>query len=48
VLPKPADWPEHVHFTGFWFTPDGSAWQPPAGLQAFLEAGSPFVVSKKN
>ncbi len=37
LLPKPSDWPKHVHNTGFWFldNPD-LKWQPPADLLEFL------------
>jgi sterol 3beta-glucosyltransferase len=38
VVPRPADWGEHVHLTGYWF-PEDNAWQPPADLEAFLAAG---------
>ena len=42
VVPRPVDWNEHIHVTGYWF-PDAKAWQPPAGLGAFIEAGSPPI-----
>ncbi len=42
VVPRPDDWGEHIHLTGYWF-PEDRAWQPPADLQAFLEAGEPPV-----
>ena len=38
VLPKPADWGEHLHLTGYWFLEDG-AYQPTDELAHFLEAG---------
>ncbi|GEM45480.1 glycosyltransferase [Deinococcus cellulosilyticus] len=38
VLPRPADWPSHIHMTGFWFL-DAPSWQPPAELQNFLDSG---------
>lgn len=42
VLPKPRNWGEWVHVTGYWFLehPD---WQPPAELAEFLAAGTPPV-----
>src|SRR5690606_26740529 len=36
VLPKPADWGEDVHVTGYWFLSDNAAYQPDAALAAFL------------
>ncbi|MBA3470565.1 MAG: glycosyltransferase family 1 protein [Herpetosiphonaceae bacterium] len=41
VMPKPSDWPEWVHVTGYWFLPPAPAWRPPAKLVAFLEDGPP-------
>ena len=43
VLPKPPDWGEWLHTTGYWFLslPDG--WQPPRGLTDFLDSGPPPV-----
>ncbi len=44
VLPKPRDWDDHIHVTGYWFL-DEPAWQPPARLVDFLEAGpSPVYI----
>lgn len=43
VLPRPADWPANVHLTGYWFLDEGRAWQPPADLAHFLQAGPPPV-----
>ena len=43
IIPHPSDWPASVHVTGYLFLADDSAWQPPAELQAFLEAGDPPV-----
>ncbi|MCA9995114.1 MAG: glycosyltransferase family 1 protein, partial [Anaerolineales bacterium] len=43
VAPHPADWPSHVHTTGYWFLDQATDWQPPADLQAFLDAGEPPV-----
>lgn len=42
LLPAPADWPAHHRVCGQWRAPD-SAWQPPAELQTFLDAGPPPV-----
>lgn len=43
VLPAPADWPVSAVATGYWFLPRQQDWQPPAELQAFLDAGTPPV-----
>ena len=43
VVPHPADWPPNVHTTGYWFLDEQPNWQPPAALQAFLDAGTPPV-----
>ena len=43
LLPAPADYPPHVHVTGYWFLDQGNQWQPPAALAAFLDAGPPPV-----
>jgi UDP:flavonoid glycosyltransferase YjiC (YdhE family) len=42
VVPRPPDWGEHVHVTGYWFL-DDQAWQPPPALSDFLDAGPPPV-----
>ena len=43
VVPRPADWGEHIHITGYWFLDQDPDWQPPAHLVDFLESGSPPV-----
>ena len=43
VLPKPPDWADHHHVTGYWFLDPPPAWQPPADLLRFLDAGPPPV-----
>ena len=43
VFPRPADWPEHIHNTGYWFLDDQAGWTPPRELQDFLDAGKPPV-----
>ncbi|MDL4818295.1 glycosyltransferase [Actinomadura opuntiae] len=42
VVPRPKDWPESVHVTGYWFL-DEPEWEPPKEIAAFLEAGPPPV-----
>jgi sterol 3beta-glucosyltransferase len=39
LIPKPADWDEQVHVTGFWFTDEPNDWSPPSELVEFLERG---------
>lgn len=39
VFPRPADWPEHVHSSGYWFLDADPGYQPPPDLQAFLASG---------
>ncbi len=39
VVPVPADWDASAHVTGYWWLDDLNDWQPPADLQAFLNAG---------
>jgi len=43
VMPRPADWPAHVHVAGYWFVNQTGIWQPPADLAAFLAEGPPPV-----
>lgn len=43
IMPKPRDWPEWLHVTGYWFLPPDLGWQPPAQLLQFLDDGPPPV-----
>jgi sterol 3beta-glucosyltransferase len=43
VVPKPPDWSEHAHVTGYWFLDHLPDWQPPADLVDFLESGPPPI-----
>ena len=43
VHPKPKDWPNRVHLTGYWFLDAPDDFIPPTNLVEFLEAGSPPV-----
>ncbi len=43
VVPKPRDWPDWHHITGYWFLDHPTEWQPPARVTEFLEAGPPPV-----
>jgi UDP:flavonoid glycosyltransferase YjiC (YdhE family) len=42
VVPRPGDWNENIHITGYWF-PEDKRWQPSDALSAFLAAGKPPV-----
>ncbi|WP_410632389.1 glycosyltransferase [Amycolatopsis sp. cmx-4-83] len=42
VVPRPPDWPAHVHVTGYWFL-DAGPWRPGPRLRDFLAAGPPPV-----
>jgi UDP:flavonoid glycosyltransferase YjiC (YdhE family) len=42
VVPRPPDWGDQIHLTGWWY-PEDPAWEPPAALQQFLAAGPPPV-----
>jgi sterol 3beta-glucosyltransferase len=39
VIPKPSDWDEDQHVTGYWFLDAQPDWQPPEDLLHFLESG---------
>ncbi|MCA9914004.1 MAG: glycosyltransferase family 1 protein, partial [Anaerolineae bacterium] len=43
VIPRPMDWGDHIHVTGYWFLDESADWQPPADLLDFLDAGEPPV-----
>jgi sterol 3beta-glucosyltransferase len=43
VLPKPADWDETQHVTGYWFLDAPPGWAPDPDLLRFLESGPPPV-----
>jgi UDP:flavonoid glycosyltransferase YjiC (YdhE family) len=43
VVPRPADWGQHLHLTGYW-TLDEAGYEPPANVRTFLEAGPPPVL----
>ena len=40
VIPKPSDWNDAIHVTGYWYLDEPSDWTPPPGLEAFLSRGS--------
>lgn len=39
VVPKPREWGDWVHVTGYWFLDRPEDWQPPADLVDFLDSG---------
>lgn len=43
VAPRPSDWSEHAHVTGYWFLDHPPDWQPPADLVDFLGSGPPPI-----
>jgi sterol 3beta-glucosyltransferase len=43
LVPRPRDWPDFVHLTGFWYLDTADAYEPPAQLLRFLEADRPAV-----
>jgi sterol 3beta-glucosyltransferase len=43
AIPRPPDWGEHIHVTGYWFLEQAQDWPPPAALVDFLNAGPPPV-----
>jgi sterol 3beta-glucosyltransferase len=43
VVPRPTDWEEYVHVTGYWFLDVTPEFQPPVALMEFLQAGPPPV-----
>jgi UDP:flavonoid glycosyltransferase YjiC (YdhE family) len=43
VLPRPADWDDSQHITGYWFLDDKQDWRPPQELIDFVQAGPPPV-----
>lgn len=43
VQPRPTDWQDYHHVTGFWLMDEDTSWQPTAALTDFLAAGPPPV-----
>lgn len=45
VVPRPVDYPDSAHVTGYWFSEKQSEeWTPPPGLRAFLDAGPAIYI----
>lgn len=43
VIPRPDDWGDWIHPTGYWFLDPPSGWEPSRELKDFLSAGEPPV-----
>jgi sterol 3beta-glucosyltransferase len=43
IVPKPPDWGENEHITGYWFLEPNLDWPPPEDLRRFMEASDPPV-----
>lgn len=43
VASRPADWPAGHQVTGYWFWDDAPGWQPPVGLEVFLDQDPPAL-----
>jgi sterol 3beta-glucosyltransferase len=43
VIPRPPDWPDWVHVSGYWFLELREDWSPPGRVLDFLAAGPPPV-----
>jgi sterol 3beta-glucosyltransferase len=43
VVTRPADWPESVAVTGYWFLDASAGWTPTPALAAFLASGRPPI-----
>ncbi|HEU5104172.1 MAG TPA: glycosyltransferase [Roseiflexaceae bacterium] len=41
IVPRPADWPDRYHVTGYWFVEHAAGWQPAPDLLAFVSADPP-------
>ncbi|MCJ7471190.1 MAG: glycosyltransferase [Actinobacteria bacterium] len=43
VIPKPPDWDNNNHITGYWFLDSATNWTPPSDLTEFIQDGPPPV-----
>jgi sterol 3beta-glucosyltransferase len=39
LVPRPTDWSDRVHITGYWFLDEAAEYRPPDALAGFLEDG---------
>ncbi len=44
VFPRPTDWGEWVHVTGYWLNQENKNWTPDKKLEDFINGGKPPVV----
>jgi UDP:flavonoid glycosyltransferase YjiC (YdhE family) len=40
VVPRPSDWPDRHHISGYWFLDHDPDWTPPEDLVRFIESGT--------
>ena len=43
IIPRPVDWKENIHVTGYWFLENKRNWQPPPDLVEFIRNGPPPI-----
>jgi sterol 3beta-glucosyltransferase len=43
VIPRPRDWLENAHITGYWFQENQPIWRPSDELENFLDNGEPPI-----
>jgi UDP:flavonoid glycosyltransferase YjiC (YdhE family) len=43
VVPRPEDWGDFTHVTGYWFLDPPAGWEAPAELVHFLQSGPPPI-----
>lgn len=43
VVPRPKDWGDYIHVTGYWFLEPPAEWEPPTDLLNFLQSGPPPI-----
>jgi sterol 3beta-glucosyltransferase len=44
VLPKPRDWGDWIHVTGYWFLDRPATFTPPPPLEEFIASGPPVAI----
>lgn len=43
VVPRPGDWADFIHVTGYWSLEPPTGWTPPSDLVNFLQSGTPPI-----
>ncbi len=43
VIPKPYDWDNNIHITGYWLLDHEDNWTPPSELIEFIKSGNPPI-----